>query len=147
MSNTPQPFFTIMPMPWGGQHPSQYQGQPSSDVPARVRTALAFLGQLSERAMDRAAVNDISIEVLPGQKPAGNELIAANAALNMLIDYFGGSLPLNHWEKTQNDLMRQDLCPIGPVIRCPACNNAVSLTPCLLCQGTGKLVVQPLREP
>lgn len=136
--NQQMPFMPIPIFNYGaGQQQSQFQ---ESVIPGRVKLAVQFLQDLSHKTMDRAAVNDLSIEVIQGQKLKCPEENAQSAACNMLIAYFRGELePDKYDHKT-----RENQSP-GTILRCFICGGkgAVSSVPCELCKTSGTILVYP----
>ena len=144
----------FMPFPFFGSWPPFQQPQQIAEAgqpPARVRIALEFLTNLSSKTMLRAAANDLSIEVIPGQDLTSNEKDAQLAACDMLADYFGGRLKQDIWEKAEFDMTLRRIGSSempGVIIRCVLCAPGPGRVDCGLCRGTGSLLIFPsLSQP
>jgi hypothetical protein len=129
----------LMPFP-------MMQGNPSrEEAPARVRTALEFLQHLTFKTMDRAAVTDIKVEVVEGQKLTEDEVDSHKRACELLGDYFSGTLKPDMWEKLLSQ--RSDSPPPGVkgrVIMCFACAPQPPNPSCVFCRGQGNLLIYPV---
>lgn len=135
------PFFPlslVIPRPPAAQHSGR------DDPPARVQVALAYLAQLTQKTMARAAANELSIEVIDGQKLTTAEEGAQEDACHLLAAYFRGSLKPTPEEKTELD-MRKHRMRTGTMMQCPACSKLSRPDGnCYLCRGTGGTVSYPL---
>lgn len=131
-----------------------------NEAPARVEKAMDFIYLISQKTQPRAAVNDISIEVIDGQKLSTAENVALAAACHCLSAYFAGKLRMTPMEALHMDLsadeLRDDDGPAGAVagpgggevslcVHCVMCNPAQPDPACLWCKGCGKVMVTPLR--
>ena len=140
------PFLMMMP-PWFQQQQQQPQQQSMPDglIPARVNKALEFIALLSQKTMARAAVNDVAIEHIEGQKLSDEEGTALATACNMLTDYFGGRLKPDTWEELRVMAARvqieHDTNGVGRVTDCFACAPGPPSHRCVLCHGSGHLLV------
>ena len=144
MNNQQQPGFLpmIMPFPIG-------QSQPEREIPpARVRVALEFLMQLTVKTMTRAAISDIAIEEIPGQKLTSGEQDAQQSACQMLADYFRGHMEPDMREKEERELLKRGLSGRDPglFLRCMACAPGPINPNCRLCRGLGSVLVFPTSE-
>lgn len=147
MSNQqPPPFFPFpVMMPQQGYQSQVNVPMLGNEAPARVRVAVDFLLNLSYKTMPRAAANDISIEVIPGQDLTASELRTQDAACEMLYDYFGGKMKGSDWERKFLDRSRpQELDgPAGSLVDCSRCNGRTGNTECGICHGHGCVKVIP----
>lgn len=126
-----------------------------NDQPARVRLALEYVGMMVFKQMERAAVNDISIEVLQGQKPTTAESNALASAANCLSEYFSGKISTDRWErsrlesfkeKRENETTKSRMPEAATHIRCPNCFEQMSRgarpqANCPICKGSGTVFV------
>ena len=107
--------------------------------------AMEFLSMMTHKAMSRAAVSDIGIEVLPGQQLCDEEVSTQATACNLLSRYFAGKLTPDCWEKLRYEAMKQRVQQggrEGMVIRCIGCGHGPMPNPtCELCKGSGKIFV------
>jgi len=139
-----QPAFFPILQTMGRQGLDQSPSVTSDPPPARVRVALEFLTDLAIKTMTRAAVNDMSIQEIPGLPLSPPEIEAKNAACNLLTSYFKGLSPLDQYESTRlAQLVRKDDSSRGPgtLIRCFACLPNPPRPGCQLCRGTGEILV------
>lgn len=116
-----------------------------NDAPARVKTALEFLSQLTIKTMPRAAINDISIEWSNPEKLTANELSAQGAACNLLIRYFSGDLKPDGWESLRKKVATSKMIPSdkpGTVMRCFGCMPDFS-GDCTICDNKRTVIVYP----
>lgn len=112
------------------------------EPPARVQVALAFLRDVTFKQFTRAAVNDISIELISPPKLNSSEELAQHAACDMLEAYFKGSLPMDQREREQQKRENQQE---GSLLTCIACQGT-SRYSCTLCKGSGRVLVYPATE-
>ncbi len=137
----------MMPFPFmvHGNHPNDgnnYAGEP----PVRITTALIFLQQLTSKTQPRAVANDISIEVIPGQKLATHEEMAQREACEMLTNYFMGKLKPDVWEEQEFMDHSMDAKNNGSMAcACPLCGvmGNAAMPMCPMCKGTGEIIVHP----
>jgi hypothetical protein len=129
--NEQQPSFVPVPiMPW------MQQGHSSEETPpARIRVAMEFLNSLTMKTMRRPYGNNMTIDVIPGQKLTKAELNTQATAANLLNDYFTGKMQPAQWEEQQEQ-------GCGTVLRCFACYPGPK-PECALCHGAGLLLVYP----
>lgn len=130
-----------VPLGWLGQLLHQ---QTNQYPPARVRAAMAFLGQLTDKTMTRIGVNDMSIEEFAGQNLTLPEKNAQDAACSVLVEYFLGNLQPDLWEQRTEELRSKQGQSGGVVIRCVGCGGHDNRESCRLCHGTGQLAVYPV---
>ena len=129
------------PMMFPMMFPMMSQGQEHRDhPPARVRLALEFLQHLSFKTMSRCAVNDISIEEIPGQKLTEHERSAEVYACRALGSYFQGNLTPDVYERERSVQVPGQP---GIYIRCPVCPPSGSNPGCNFCKGNGHVVIYP----
>lgn len=130
-------------MPWSG--PASHCSDHHNEVPARVKVAMSFLNDLSTKTMSRAAVNDMSIEIIPGQNLSEKEQGAMNAACHLLVDYFEGNLDYDVRERAEIEERQRttDDMTNGVLISCVSCRSGPVRKDCILCRGTGQLLVIP----
>jgi hypothetical protein len=121
-----------------------------SEPTARVKVAITYLRDCVVKRMERAAVNDISIEIIPGQPLTDAEKLAQAAAANLLTGYFNGSLPENTWEREQLANSRHGRRPPrindlrgGKVVNCFSCYPGPVQPNCTFCAGAGTVIVFP----
>jgi hypothetical protein len=134
--------------PWWPQQ-QEYRTEDRSrinlEAPARVRVAMQFLEALSSKTMDRAAVNDISIELVHGQKLTDHEKDAQIAACLLLQQYFAGDMKANTQE---NIALLESRAPElrNSLHKCPKCvlQTGKRDANCNLCMGTGSIMVVPI---
>lgn len=152
--NNPGGPFSFMPMPFGFNPFAalQQQQQVQSPVthgppPARVRVALEFLTDLTVKGMTRAAANDISIELIPGQKLSMDEVEAQKAACACLKEYFAGRTRPDRYEQiAQKKIETRTLAngKPGMILQCIGCAAMPNKMPyCKVCHGTGEIMVFP----
>lgn len=142
-------------------HPPYYNEERSrppwlqNETPARVNVAMSFLMNLTFKTMTRAAVNDISIQLIPGEKLTKEESIAQANACHMLSDYFTGNMNPDIWEEQflKNAMPKKPINPkeldpraAGVIVPCPACLNQSGRiqADCNLCGGSGHLITVPV---
>lgn len=143
--NNPQ----LPPWAWFMQPGLQQQQQstpllPDIIVPARVDKALEFLAILSQKTMCRAAANDISIEILPGQILSDEEANAQATACNLLSKYFAGGLTPDVWEEIKVRAAQHQADHInttGHLLHCIACQPGPPRADCPICSGSGRILV------
>lgn len=127
-------------------------------IPARVEKALEFLGLLTFKTMDRAAVSDSQVVEIEGQKLTAEETSAQATALSLLEQYFAGKLQPDVWEDAKVKFEDKSAEAAGKkskegkgmgdgsVIQCPA--GCLGQCPdCKMCNGTGRVFVTPFRDP
>jgi len=115
-------------------------------VPARVRAAMEYLGFLSLKTMEHVVSNDVGFHVVDGQELTDREKDTQIAACGVIEDYFNGSLKLNEWENFQaGKAGRRVAKGAGTPIRCPLCAPNGN-EKCILCKGSGILMVFPAVE-
>ena len=114
------------------------------EPPARVQVALAYLRDVTFKQMTRAAINDISIELIDGPKLKSSEEAAQLAACDMLEMYFQGRMQMDMREKTQQKEM-QRLNAGATLLSCIACQGS-GVRNCSMCRGTGRILVYPATE-
>lgn len=140
----PYPF--MWPMP---QWPTEQAQQPVSDdiVPARVNKAMEFMAMLTHKTMQRAAISEIAIELIDGQRLSPEEEYTATAALQLLSRYFDGKLKPDMWEMLPVAAMKRQAergnIP-GQLLHCIACTPGPANPRCPLCHGTGRIMVTPV---
>lgn len=131
------------------QQTKPYTNVPINEQPARIKTALEYLGMLTFKTMPRAAVNDQidGIQWAEVPKLTGNELAAQSSACEMLRRYFSGELSLDAREigdsKIKNKLMNEGNSA-GVHIGCFACIRTIGDIPnpkCKFCKGSGEVLV------
>lgn len=140
--NSQMPFlpFPLMQMMGGNMQP---QG-PHEEEPARVRVAVELLNALTFKTMDRAAVNDVSVEVLEGQKLTHYEALLQSSACDFLRDYISGKYKLDSREKIAESLKYASVMDgPGTFIRCFACSPGPASPKCPFCHGVGTVIVYP----
>lgn len=116
------------------------------EVPARVRAAMTFLSELGTRSLPRAAVNDMSIELLNPPELSISELDARSKAANLLADYFDGSLEPSIWEDEKETSKSPTGLP-GLYSRCPFCAQTSKASPgCPCCKGSGEVMIYPVMK-
>ncbi len=124
-------------------------GPPTHDEPpARVRTALEYLGLCTFKTLPRIAVNDMAIEQFDGMKLETDERDARDSACKLLKNYFDGKLShtdaeaitLNNLDSSKDKGMGR-----GSYINCPACVQSKGMADprCRLCQGVGEVIIYP----
>lgn len=142
MSENQSPMFPMIMMPpWMNNSPQPIR---TERPPARILVALDFLAGLSVKTMTRAAVNNVGIEQIDGQKLSATEVDAQNAACEMLENYFLGKLQPDFWEKKQAENGVLSDKP-GLVMQCPACiGRPMGIKPdCKICAGEGQILTFP----
>lgn len=118
--------------------------QPDRRPPARITTALEFLRDLSFKTMDRAAISDVAIEVIPGSKLTDSEQNTRVAACSVLEDYFLGRLQPTQQEQLEQKKLEEDDSDVGGTMRCLACDPRIKPSPnCIYCKGSGFILVLP----
>ena len=137
----PFPFSLMMP-PWA--HPPQQQIQ-AAEVPARVRTALAFLESLTIKTMTRVAVWENGCEQIDPPRLTDEESATQATACMMLSSYFAGKLPPDRWEKAEAEERCLGSDRPGMVLGCFACHPSPK-PDCRLCKGSGTILVFPSSE-
>ncbi len=115
--------------------------KPGLHAPARVLAAMEYLRDLTVKTMDRAAISDVSIEVLPGSKLSECELDTRVAACSVLQDYFLGRLAPSQQEAL--DHKEDEEADIGGTMRCLACDPRKTTPNCIYCKGSGFIFVLP----
>lgn len=126
--------------PGQGQNPCG----PNIMVPIRVGAAMELLAGLHQKTMTRAAANDVSIELIEGQKLTSHENLAQQEACIALSNYFRGELRPDVWEKAQLQEVQGEIQRPGTLIRCFLCNPRKEPNPeCILCQGSGQILTFP----
>ncbi len=138
--------YQIVPFPFGWQPPASLAPAHSAAPPARVRFALELLQHLTHKTTSRAAANDISIEILPGQVLTREESLAQTNACRLLSDYFTGNLGPSEWEQRTEESDPPTRRP-GMIVRCFVCAPNPPQATCVLCKGSGELLVFPVAEP
>lgn len=114
------------------------------EIPPRVRAAMSFLFDMGSRSMPRAAVNDMSIEVLNPPDLSIPEIDARNSAAHLLSDYFEGTLQPSIWENEKEAAKSPTGLP-GLYTRCPFCTRANKPLPdCPCCKGSGEVMIFPI---
>lgn len=135
----------FVPVQWPYPAPSVNYAPPMNEVPARVRAALDYLSLLTVKGMTRAAVNDITIELIDGQDLTPSEERARGAACDMLTSYFRGDLQTNLQEQVGYRVMLQHAGGQVLVERpCPVC-KIPGVDSCPYCGGTGRVQMTETR--
>lgn len=147
--NQPQNMSMLFPMPL----PMVQQQADLQEPTARVKVAITYLRDCMVKRMDRAAVNDISIEIIPGQELVEMEKRAQAAAAELLVSYFKGALIPDRWEQEGLANTRHARKPPkvndmanGTIINCFACAGGPVRSNCKFCRGTGTVLVFPSCE-
>lgn len=142
--NGAHPFGGMPPWAWMmNQGPTQVQ-IPDIIVPARVNKAMEFFAIVSQKTATRAAMNDMYIEQIPGQKLTDEEANALATACNLLCSYFSGKLNPDVWESVRVDAARKHVETggmTGRLLHCIGCQPGPPRPGCPLCQGTGRIMV------
>lgn len=139
-----QPAFVPMPMMMPGYHAPPPQRIQQLDYPARIHAALEYLQYCMLKQLSRAAVNDISIEVIPGQKLSTAEANAQASAANLLSAYFQGRMAINFWERLEaSQLEREAPQGTATTLHCPSCFGSSPKRNCPICRGTGNIIAYP----
>lgn len=147
--NNPQQQFLPISLPM--VYPQREHSAPGvSYPPARVQVAMEYLLQLTFKTMPRAAVNDMSIDWQDGQKLIGSEIESQMAACDLLTEYFRGNLKQDDWElqAVMNEKHRAAGVPDGPglAMQCLACPAGRYNPSCVMCRGSGKVIVYPMSQ-
>lgn len=123
-----------------GQQADRHNNQP----PARIRAAMEFLQNLSQKTMSEVAANDVGFETIDGQKLTTAEANAQASACHLLSDYFLGTLELDRWEKTEIESKNRTLhnCGPGTLLTCIVCGGSPK-PDCVFCRGMGHFLVFP----
>lgn len=133
------------------QQEEQHQPPPDVMVPPRVRQAMEFIQMMTGKTMDRPAMTENQIQIVEGQELTDEEKNALATACNLVSRYFAGQLKPDAWESLRFDALKkkaeQGSTP-GRIIGCVACNPMGPPNKgCVLCSGTGKILVQPVGQP
>jgi hypothetical protein len=129
-----------------GNEPQQTQ-VPDIAVPARVNKAMEFLSLLAGKRRRLPAATEHNIEVVDQDQLCSEEEATRDAALQLLAKYFDGTLSHDAWEDLRFKALRKRSemgLNEGRVIGCIGCHPMRPDPSCLLCKGTGKILVQPL---
>ena len=114
-------------------------------VPARVNKAMEFLDMLIGKQMDRAAGGDSGLQIISGLKLTPEEEATKHVALDMLAQYFQGTLQPDAWETMkQNKMKPKRQRNIGKTLSCPQCEG-VPGRKCELCNGYGLIKITPVK--
>lgn len=143
------PPWWMMPPHMMGQQQQQVS-IPDIIVPARVNKAMEFLSLLTQKTSTRAAVNDISIEQIHGQKLSSEELNAQATACNLLSSYFAGKLTPDIWEGIKVDAARKHVENggiAGRLVHCIACAPNPPSPECPFCRGSGRIMITAMGMP
>lgn len=125
----------------GGGDPSMEENAP----PARIMVGLKFLEQHNRKIETKIAINDLSIEQIPGLTPTEDEVMARDACYAMLAKYFKGKLSPDEQEKFRrkaNHEPQEGRGSGGTLMGCPICVVATGMVhpKCQLCGGEGKII-------
>lgn len=113
--------------------------QQRDSVPPRIRIAMEFLGNLTAKAMPRAAVADNQIEWADTPEISKAELNAQATAANLLNDYFLGRFEPDAMEKMEREKVKEGIAMV-----CPLCQRLGGATKeCDFCRGAGRVKVAP----
>lgn len=134
---------SFLPFPLTLIRPVEQEKNQSNDPPARVQAALRFLDSLSSKISPKAAVNDMSIEWAEMPLLSKQEVATQDAACTMLQDYFSGRMLPDNFERMTNRAFEGR---IGTFVRCFVCYPEQAKSTCILCKGTGQLLVFSTNE-
>lgn len=146
MSNHSMQSFPF-PIPYivGGSGGGSSSGLLDNDTPARVKTALEFLAQITIKTLPRAAACDSSVEWGPITELTANEKAAQGAACSLLVKYFAGDLKPDGWEVQRKKAAEKGINPTGKpgtLMRCFGCAPEFS-GDCYICEGKRSIMVYP----
>ncbi len=134
--------------------PNFQQAQPAQPInqsrlypPVRVRTAMEYLHYTVMKQLKRAAVNDISIEVIHGQQLSRAEMNARESAANLINDYFNGRVEADQWEQGELESTKEKSKRLmggstGAIMTCIACGHNPRPN-CAFCKGSGEVIMFP----
>jgi hypothetical protein len=148
MNQQPNGFIPVpvINMQQGG---NDFSSREENTPPARILVGLRFLDYLMRKVDTKVAVNDISIDPIPGIKPTKEETLTHDACCVMLGNYFKGKLAPDEQERFRRKANREFTDPIsgrnrGILMGCPICVGSTGQVHprCQLCGGEGKILAQ-----
>lgn len=116
------------------------------EPPVRVQVAVAVLRELTGKTRSTCAINDLSIEIIDGQKLTHAEANLQASAANFLTDYLKGKDGCDKWEKEKVRVTYEmnESCH-GTILNCFSCASLPQpLSTCKFCKGTGTVLVSPV---
>ncbi len=118
-------------------------------VPARVDKAMEFLHLMMAKQTDKPTGGDQG-HTIDGLKLTDEESIASATACNLLNKYFAGQLPADDWDKLRlrkaKAKKRRVKRYCGKAMSCPNCNGSKGHKDCGLCNGAGRILINPLES-
>jgi len=137
------------------QAPARQEVRPDNLIPARVSVAIDFLAFLANKRHRTAVtgesnVGGVQMEVIDQDALCPEEETTRDSALQLLAKYFDdGKFVPNEIERIQIDGVKKQLDHReyeGRLMTCPVCTATGPRDTCQFCQGTGKILVQPIGD-